>query len=360
MKRNLLFCAVNVCLILGLVPGCITIQDRWAAATSEDTIQSYEDFLQRYPESEYSEQAKSRLETLQLESDWQMAQKSNTIGAYEIFLRKYPNSRYSNQAKSALQQLRDQLSIWQLVQQQNSLEAYNNFLRQHPDSPYAVKARQEIAEWENDIGGREVVEALESKRIEVEVTGSGIRDVSMKIRRLVDHPVKVTIPVGTYFACGGSSQNMIGRQERTITLNSSTWYTVSVPAACANRSRPIPGQSDSFTVRQSPNQAELERLMTVLDKANVPFDVEQAAIWIVTDNADYSDLGVLVSRPSFQAFGGTRVINEDEAARAMKLCEEAGIKINRKRIWADRHSVLERLRDEDLKVWLQEKGVIER
>lgn len=96
--------------------------------------------------------------------------------------------------------------------------------------------------------------------------------------------------------------------------------------------------------------------MPILEKSNVSFGVEQAAVWIVTDNADYDDLGTLVSRPIYQIFGGTRIINEYEAARAMKICDEAGIDITRKAIWRDREEIIKGLTDKKLKYWLQEKS----
>jgi hypothetical protein len=79
-------------------------------------------------------------------------------------------------------------------------------------------------------------------------------------------------------------------------LTTDGWTNVSVSAACANRPRDVPGSTDSFTVQRSPQQAELARLMPILDKARVPYAVRQAAVWIVTDNANYDDLGILVSR----------------------------------------------------------------
>jgi len=95
--------------------------------------------------------------------------------------------------------------------------------------------------------------------------------------------------------------------------------------------------------------------MPILDKARVPYAVRQAAVWIVTDNASYGGLGILVSRSQFQMFGGTRQINEYESARAMKICDEAGIDVKRKAIWRDRQRILSGLKDEKLKKWLEDK-----
>ena len=93
--------------------------------------------------------------------------------------------------------------------------------------------------------------------------------------------------------------------------------------------------------------------MPVLDKAGVSYGTRQAAVWIVTDDANYYELGELVA--GFNGFGGSRVINEGEAARAMKICAEAGIDITHKRIWADRQFILRGLNDADSKKWLGEK-----
>lgn len=325
-------------------------QHRWNKARSQDTVDAYQDYLSHYPKSQHSSEAKSRQVALQIEFDWQKAQRSDNIEGYELFISNHTNNQYSEHAKSRLQQLHEQFSIWQSVVQHNSLDSYRDFVKRYPNSQYAIKAKTLITEWEKDTSGWSIVDALDSKRVEVEVGGDGIKSVLMKIRRRVDRPVRVTVPVGSYFVCGGSSQNMISRQERSLVLNNDTWRTVSIPAACANRARPIPGTNDHFTVRASPRQAELKQLMTVIEEERIPFAVEQAAIWIVTDNADYTDLGVLVSRPVFQGSGGTRVINHDEAAKAMKICYEAGIEIRKKAIWRNRSTILQGIKNEILKV----------
>jgi hypothetical protein len=145
---------------------------------------------------------------------------------------------------------------------------------------------------------------------------------------------------------------MVSTAEKKIRLSTDDWISVDVSVACANRPKDIPGSKDSFRVQRSPHQAELARLMPFLDKARAPYTVRQAAVWIVTDNASYRDLGVLVS----VSFGlRTRQINELETARAMKICDEAGIDITRKRIWRDRNIVLRKLQDSELKNWLKAK-----
>ena len=140
------------------------------------------------------------------------------------------------------------------------------------------------------------------------------------------------------------------------TIATDAWTTISVAAACANRPREIPGHGDTFTVHRSSHQDELTKLMPVLEAAGASYGVRQAAIWIVTDDASYFDLGTLLSRPQYQMTGGTRVIQESEAAEAMRICERAGIDLERKRIWRDRAVISSGVRDPKLREWLAGKG----
>jgi hypothetical protein len=89
--------------------------------------------------------------------------------------------------------------------------------------------------------------------------------------------------------------------------------------------------------------------MPVLDKAGVTYDVKQAAVWIVTDDASYSALGILVR-------GSARVIGAADAARAMQLHEQAGLNIASKAIWQDRKDILDDLEDGELKRWLRSRN----
>lgn len=386
-----------VMLIIILIVGCATTKKHWGIARSEDTIEAYENFLNNHPKSEFSEQAQTRLKKLYTErdweetkltdtitayekflhlhpksefsekakfrleqlltsQDWEQAKIKDTIAAYEKFIKSHPESKFSDLAQQRLNELQRDLDIWEQVKKKGSIRSYRQFIANNPKSRYIDEAKASIADYETDIKGRSILDALNNGKIEVEVTGSGIENVTMKIRRLVKHRIKIVCQVGTYFVCCGSAQNMVSRSEEIIDLTDEDWQTIEIDAACANRSRDIPYSDESFDIRESPYQEDLKKLMPILEKSNVSFGVEQAAVWIVTDNADYDDLGTLVSRPIYQIFGGTRIINEYEAARAMKICDEAGIDITRKAIWRDREEIIKGLTDKKLKYWLQEKS----
>jgi len=321
----------------------------WRQAISGNTIKSYQTYIKTHPEGKHVAEARGKIEEL----TWRQAISDNTIKSYQTYIGAYPNGRFIADAKSRQIALRADNAPFLEARNQGSKQALKRFFVEFPGHKREADARAAL----RDLQGPDIVDLLQEKKIEVEIQGSGIKSVRVKVRRLVPHSVTVLIPVGTFFVSRkASSQNMVTTAESKKTISDDDWVWLNPSAACANRSRDIPVSSDSFTVQRSPNQVELERLMHILDMAGVNNAVRQAAVWIVTDNADYSDLGILVSRSTLQVFGGTRQIKEYESAKAMKICEEAGIDVTRKAIWRNRKRILEGLKDDELRRWLMERG----
>jgi hypothetical protein len=267
----------------------------------------------------------------------------------------YPEGRFLQEATSKQAELLVDDTAFLQAQVRGTEGAFKSFLVNFPGHKREAEARSLV----EDMEGRDIVDLLREEKLEVETQGSGIESVRVKVRRLVSHPLTVRIPVGTFFVSRSrSSQNMVTTASIERTLTHDSWATLSASAACANRPRGIPGSGDSFTVQRSPQQAELAKLMPVLDQARVEFAVRQAAVWIVTDNADYSDLGSLVSRSAAQLYGGTRVILEHDAAQAMKICSDAGINVKRKAIWRNRERIAKELPDGELKRWLADEAPV--
>ncbi len=321
----------------------------WQEATGANTVQGFERYVQLRGEGKHVAEAKDNIESLR----WQEATAANTIRSYRNYGSAHPQGRYAQVSQTKAFALRTDDAPFDAALKTGTEASFKQFLENfpgHQKEPDAQQAIKDITE------GRDIVDLIKEKKIEIETQGSGIKSVGVRLRKLVPYPITVRVPVGSYFVSSSqSAQNMVTTAEIKVRLTGENWRRVSVSAACANRPRDIPGSGDTFTVQRSPHQAELERLMPVLDKARVPYAVRQAAVWIVTDNADYGDLGILVSRSQFQMFGGTRQIREYESARAMKICDEAGIDIKRRAIWRDRQRILSGLKDEDLKRWLQDK-----
>ena len=85
-----------------------------------------------------------------------------------------------------------------------------------------------------------------------------------------------------------------------------------------------------------------------MDKSAVDYAVWQAAVWIITDDATYNDLGRLRENR-------VRMIGKNRAAEAMKICDEAGIDIMKKNIWRDRNRILQAISNSELREWLESK-----
>jgi ankyrin repeat protein len=186
----------------------------------------------------------------------------------------------------------------------------------------------------------DLYEAIRQDKVSVSVTGESIRQVNGRVtRKAGSKPMIVKIPLGTLFDPGSAGfQNMVTTQTLALDLRRRRAATFSAPVVCANMSRPIPGRNVSFSVRPAPHQAELLSALPVLERAGVGFASLQAATWVLTDNADYEDLGTL--RTTYSSFGGSgRTISEGDVADAAMHLYRAGINLRQRAIWRDMRRV---------------------
>jgi hypothetical protein len=323
----------------------------FAIANEENTIESYEFFLQQWENSSHTYEVNQRLGILYMERDWTRIVESNEITDYEKFIRLYANSPHIQEAAERKQLLEKQWEEFERLLREGYVQSLHAYCEKNPDSPFLLKAKAALQEME---GGRDIVDLLNDHKIEIKTQGQGIENVSVSIKKLVQYPITVRVPAGTFFVSASqSAQNMVTTAQHDVRLTNNDWQTVTVSAACANRSKTIPGSYDSFAIQRSSHQDELARLMPVLDKTRVDFATRQAAIWIATDDADYSDLGILVYQNQFIISGG-RVINEAAAARAMKICADAGINIYNRQIWSDRQKIFAGLEGDELQKLLKD------
>jgi hypothetical protein len=319
----------------------------WAEAAAVNTIDAFTRYLHAHPDGGHAAAARDGIDALQ----WQQATAGHSIASYQRYSTSQPRGKFAPEAAAKSAALRADLGLYDAALRAGTAASLETFLAQYPGHVKETEAKVALAEL---VEGRDIVDLLREKKIEVEAEGSGIESVSVRLRRLVPQALTVRIPVGTFFVSANpDAQNMVTTEAASVALTTTDWTPMSVSAACANRPRDIPGEGDTFSVQRSPRQAELARLMPALAAAGVDSETRQAAVWIITDDADYDDLGILVV--SQFGFGGSRVINELEAARALQICDEAGIDITRKAIWRDRRRIASGLDQSDLRTWLQQK-----
>lgn len=97
-------------------------------AKKTDTVEVYEKFIKKYPESKHLVEVKNRI----MELEYEKSKKSNKIEEYENFLKKYPEGKYSSEISRILLDLR-----YKETKSLASKDAYKKFLIKHPNSKYS-------------------------------------------------------------------------------------------------------------------------------------------------------------------------------------------------------------------------------
>lgn len=87
---------------LAALAGCGELQD-WRSTQRADTLEAYESFLDRYPQSQYAPVAQRRTADLLEQRDWRIATEMDTAEAYRSFLDTHPKGRWAREAKVRLQ-----------------------------------------------------------------------------------------------------------------------------------------------------------------------------------------------------------------------------------------------------------------
>jgi cell division protein FtsN len=85
-------------LLLGIY-GCSRQQSDWEKTRAANTTDSYEQFLKKYPNGEFTAQAQARVKELYEERDWQKARDTDTQDAYQAFLKQYPEGKWTEEAR---------------------------------------------------------------------------------------------------------------------------------------------------------------------------------------------------------------------------------------------------------------------
>ena len=103
MKNKSLICLFS---IIVLIYGCSGARENWNITREQNNIEAYKTFLEKYPGSEYSEEARAQLEILYEKRDWEEANRKNKVKSYEDFIILYPNSQLKNIAFEKIEKLK--------------------------------------------------------------------------------------------------------------------------------------------------------------------------------------------------------------------------------------------------------------
>jgi len=102
-------------------------------AESEKSITAYEDFLKQYPQGEFADEARSRLETIYFEK----AEAANTIEAYDDFLKRYSEGDFADKARFKIEAI-----YFDQAEAANSINAYIDFSKRYPNTNFANEVEE--------------------------------------------------------------------------------------------------------------------------------------------------------------------------------------------------------------------------
>ncbi len=82
-----------------LLVSCSAEKSDWQATQSADTVEAYQQFIGKHPQSAMVSEARERTKQLSEEKDWEKATGIDTADSYQAFVSKYPEGKWSEEAR---------------------------------------------------------------------------------------------------------------------------------------------------------------------------------------------------------------------------------------------------------------------
>jgi hypothetical protein len=73
--------------------------------------------------------------------DWEVANKDGSIQAYQKFIEKHPNSPFVSNATKKIEEIKEKVD-WEEATQKNTIQKYQEFIKSHPESVYVSEAKE--------------------------------------------------------------------------------------------------------------------------------------------------------------------------------------------------------------------------
>ena len=290
----------------------------WERAQKEGTREAFSDYARKWPEGANIAIAKDRLQEFDVRAEYRKAAALDTITALEAFVLSHPGAPDAGQARERAEALKRDDAPFVTAHKKGSTEALEQFLRDYPGHVRTAFARRALL----DLKGVDIFRLVDEKRVSTAIKGGGLTRAQVTLINNGDSAVSVMIPSAIMFVSRNPEiQNMVTTSATLVALKPNETKSLSVPVASANLPRRAPGSSSELFLEQVADQPALKRIVWHMQAVELPFEVRQAAVWIVTDDATYQGLSRLdTMRPGY-------------AMHALRLLEESGIKLGRFSIW---------------------------
>lgn len=110
------------------------VHQAYLDACKAGNISALQNFISKYPNSEYVSSAKSCIEDYSL---WQKAKEQNTITAYNYYLSQSSILAYKNDAEDAITTIQSEIE-WNNCKTSNDEDKINSFIKNYPSSKYCL------------------------------------------------------------------------------------------------------------------------------------------------------------------------------------------------------------------------------
>jgi len=119
---------------------CSNPEKDWEIAQRDDTPEAYLEFLARHPDTEYLEQARTRVAELKVVRAWERAEFRDSQTGYQDFIERFPDSAQADTARQNLADI-ERDTIWATLEDADSSEVVLAFMRDYPDAPQLAEAQ---------------------------------------------------------------------------------------------------------------------------------------------------------------------------------------------------------------------------
>lgn len=116
------------------------IYQAYVDACNAGTISSLQNFISKYPNSEYISQAKKRIEDYNM---WKKAKEQNTISAYNSYLSNSSILAYKEDANKAIKNIQAEIE-WNNCKNSNDEDKLDTFIQSYPSSSYVNQAKYRL------------------------------------------------------------------------------------------------------------------------------------------------------------------------------------------------------------------------
>ncbi|MFQ5751839.1 MAG: tol-pal system YbgF family protein [bacterium] len=139
MKNKLVLCGLVLIIATSFMLSCDSTKSDWDKAQELNTIEAYEEFIARHPESEYDSVATVKLEELH----WQKISSGNELKTFEDFIRQFPQGKNISEATTKYEEL-----VWGKAMKEGSLGSYEKYLIRFPNPTFSSRFKTKVSsEW---------------------------------------------------------------------------------------------------------------------------------------------------------------------------------------------------------------------